>query len=41
MTNKELEILSIENRINKLSNNGKENQKVIQKLRRKLRSLDK
>lgn len=41
MTEKEFAKLSIENRINKLSNNGKENQKVIQKLRRKLRSLDK
>ena len=39
MTEKEFQKLYIENRINKLSNNGKDNQRVVQKLRRKLRNL--
>lgn len=39
MTNKEYQILSLKNRINKLENNGKENGKIVNKLRRQLRTL--
>lgn len=39
MTNKEYQILSLENRINRLENNGKENGKIVNKLRRQLRKL--
>jgi hypothetical protein len=44
MTQRELEILNLENRIHKLSNAGDKNVKcpgVLKKLRRKMRNLNK
>jgi hypothetical protein len=35
------DILYYTNRVNKLSNNGKENGRIIKKLQRKIRSLEK
>jgi hypothetical protein len=39
MTNKEYQILALENRINRLENNGKENAKIVNILRRQLRRV--
>ena len=39
MTNKEYQILSLENRISMLEYRNKENAKIVNKLRRQLRKL--
>jgi hypothetical protein len=39
MTNTELKMLQINNRIHLLSSRGKENRRVVQKLERQLRNL--
>lgn len=39
--NTEFKKLAIQNRIDRLKTNGKENRRVIQKLERQLRNLDK